>query len=142
MGNFSDSLPGIAHFLEHMLFLGTEKYPDENSYSAFLNMNGGYSNAYTASECTNYQFNIKYDKLEPALDRFAQFFISPLFTPSATDRELNAVNNEFVKNVNNDSWRMYQILKHQTNSKHPVYHFGSGNFQTLRDEPLEKGTPL
>ena len=33
-------LPGLAHFLEHMLFLGTDKYPDENEYSAFLNAHG------------------------------------------------------------------------------------------------------
>ena len=39
---------GLAHFLEHMLFLGTEKYPIENAYSQYLNAHGGGSNAYTA----------------------------------------------------------------------------------------------
>ena len=43
---------GIAHFLEHMLFMGTEKYPDENEYSKFLAAHGGSSNAYTAAEDT------------------------------------------------------------------------------------------
>jgi len=72
-----------------MLFLGTEKYPDENSYSAFLNKNGGWSNAYTASEDTNYFFEVQHAHLEEALDRFAQFFIGPLFTESCVSRELN-----------------------------------------------------
>ena len=40
--------PGLAHFCEHMLFMGTEKYPWENEYSEYLKNNGGYSNAYTA----------------------------------------------------------------------------------------------
>jgi len=35
-----EELPGLAHFCEHMLFLGTEKYPVENEYSRFLSENG------------------------------------------------------------------------------------------------------
>jgi insulysin len=46
VGQFQDpiALPGLAHFCEHMLFLGTEKFPDENSYSSFLSSHGGNSN--------------------------------------------------------------------------------------------------
>lgn len=55
--------PSFAHCCcypaQHMLFLGTEKYPDENSYSAFLNQHGGNSNAYTASEYTVYYFDVQ-----------------------------------------------------------------------------------
>ena len=32
---------GLAHFCEHMLFLGTRKYPEENHYSKFIKMHGG-----------------------------------------------------------------------------------------------------
>ena len=63
-----DDIAGVAHFCEHMLFLGTTKYPDENSYSAFLNENGGYSNAYTSKESTNYYFQLTHPHLEKALD--------------------------------------------------------------------------
>ena len=38
--------------------------------------------------------------LPEALDRFSQFFLSPLFTESGTEREINAVNNENAKNLN------------------------------------------
>ena len=38
---------GLSHYLEHMLFMGSEKFPDENEYDAYLNNNGGSSNAYT-----------------------------------------------------------------------------------------------
>jgi len=43
VGHFSDpdGIPGLAHFCEHMLFLGTKKYPDEASYSNFLSAHGG-----------------------------------------------------------------------------------------------------
>jgi insulysin len=61
---------GLAHFLEHLLFMGTEKYPDEAEYSKFLSDHGGTSNAYTDSEDTNYFFDISAEFLEPALDRY------------------------------------------------------------------------
>jgi insulysin len=62
---------GTAHFLEHMLFMGSDKYPSENEYSEFIKNNGGYSNAYTSLTNTNYQFEVSNEALEGALDRFA-----------------------------------------------------------------------
>lgn len=45
--------------VQHMVFLGTERYPVEGSYEAFLNEHGGSSNAYTAMEDTNYYFSVR-----------------------------------------------------------------------------------
>ena len=47
-------------------------------------------------EYTNYHFDVKPEKLHGALDRFAQFFIEPLCKAEALEREVQAVNNEFV----------------------------------------------
>ena len=93
VGSFSDpeEVPGLAHFCEHMSFLGTEKYPEEGDFATFLASHGGSSNAYTDNEDTVYYFDVNADFLQEALDRFAQFFIAPLFTASATARELNAI---------------------------------------------------
>lgn len=96
---------GLAHFCEHMLFLGTKKYPEENHYSKFITSHGGSKNAATAEDCTYYYFDIKNDKFEPALDIFSQFFKEPLFTESATEREMKAVNSEFTKNLSNEARR-------------------------------------
>ena len=74
-----------------MLFMGTETHPDENEYSRFLSQHGGGSNAYTSGDHTNFYFDVSPKHLEGALDRFSQFFICPLFTASATDREVKAV---------------------------------------------------
>ncbi|XP_015602966.1 insulin-degrading enzyme isoform X2 [Cephus cinctus] len=129
--NDPPELPGLAHFCEHMLFLGTEKYPMENEYTVYLSQNGGASNAATYLDHTNYYFDITPDKLEGALDRFSQFFLKPLFTESATERELNAVDSEHQKNVVADTWRLDQLDKSSADPSHPYSKFGTGNKNTL-----------
>ena len=64
----------------------------------------------------------------------AQFFISPLFDASSTERELNAVDSENQKNSQSDTWRLDQFEKSTSNSSYPCSKFGIGNFQTLMKE--------
>lgn len=122
---------GLAHFLEHMLFLGTEKYPDVSDYGTFINTNGGYNNAYTATDLTNYQFEVRHEALPGALDRFAQFFIAPLFNPDFTEREVNAVNNEAMRHVQSDLRRMLNVRRELYNPAAGESKFSTGNLQTL-----------
>ncbi|MDP6853435.1 MAG: insulinase family protein [Candidatus Marinimicrobia bacterium] len=133
VGSLSDpkDAQGLAHFLEHMLFLGTEKYPDVEDYKMYLSKNGGYSNAYTAEDHTNYLFEVIHEAFEGALDRFSQFFIAPAFNPDYTKREQNAVNSEFQKNLEHDYWRMRQIKRAIYNEDHPANHFEIGSLETL-----------
>lgn len=67
-------LPGLAHFCEHMLFMGTEKYPNENDYSKFLSEHGGASNAATYADHTTYYFDVVPEQLNAALDRYISVF--------------------------------------------------------------------
>ncbi|KAI9136484.1 Metalloenzyme, LuxS/M16 peptidase-like protein [Paraphysoderma sedebokerense] len=134
-----ENVQGLAHFCEHMLFMGTEKYPKENDYSEYLAKNGGYSNAFTSLENTNYYFEVKPDAFEGALDRFSQFFISPLFTESATEREMKAVDSEHKKNLQSDSWRLHQLEKALSDPNHPYCKFGTGSLDTLKVDPEKAG---
>lgn len=86
---------GLAHFLEHMLFLGTDRYPEPGEYQAFISEHGGSHNAYTSLEETNYFFEVDAPHLMAALDRFSRFFVAPLFNPEFVDRERNAVESEY-----------------------------------------------
>jgi insulysin len=128
---------GLAHFLEHMLFLGTETYPSEEEYSAFLNKNGGSSNAYTSGEDTVYFFDVTAGHLEGALERFAAFFICPLFTEAAVDREMNAVDSENSKNLQIDEWRAAMLLSSLAKPEHPYSKFGTGNLATLSGDSID-----
>ena len=86
----------MAHFLEHMLFLGTGKYPDPGEYDRFITEHGGFSNARTAFAHTTYFFEVDAAHLEGALDRFAQFFITPRFDRGHLAGERRIVHSEFV----------------------------------------------
>ena len=99
VGSLQDPLEyqGLAHFWEHMLFLGTEKYPVENHYGKFISEHGGKKNASTSFTKTWYHFSVSNENLHTAADIFSQFFKCPLFTESAVEREINAVDSEFRK---------------------------------------------
>lgn len=132
-----EQYPGMAHFLEHMLFMGNEAYPKEFEYMQFINENGGMVNAYTASDRTVYMFSINNDRFEGALDRFSHFFIDPLFLPSCINRELHAVDQEHSKNIEHDGWRQYMIFKETANGDHPCAKFSTGNADTLGGIPQD-----
>ncbi len=129
--------PGMAHLLEHMLFMGTAAYPKENEYMQYINDNGGQPNAYTAPDRTVYIFSINNDAYKGAFDRFSHFFVDPLFNPSSIGRELYAVDQEHAKNIENDNWRSYMILKETGNPDHPNAGFSTGNATTLSGIPQE-----
>ncbi|MEM1432443.1 MAG: insulinase family protein [Pseudomonadota bacterium] len=124
---------GLAHFLEHMLFIGTEKYPQVDDYQQFIGTHGGMANAYTALDHTNYFFDIKPEQFQPAMDRFAQFFVSPLFDAAYVDREKNAVHSEYQLQTKDAGWRGYAVSKLTLNPEHPGSRFTIGSLDTLGD---------
>lgn len=133
------SCQGLAHFLEHLLFMGSQKYPGENDYEAFIAKHGGHDNAWTEWECTTYHLEIPQDYLWPALDRLAQFFIAPLLSESAVDRELRSIDSEFQLNKNSDGCRWQQLLCATADPSHPMAKFSWGNLISLKEMPSQQG---
>ncbi len=133
VGSWSDpaKYPGIAHFLEHMLFLGNKKYPLESEYNRYISEHGGLTNAFTSSDFTSYLFSIDNSAFEAGLDRFSNFFKEPLFNPSGVARELQAIDQEYAKNKENDDVRQLYVYKEIANPKHPFHQFNAGNSSTL-----------
>jgi len=125
---------GLAHFLEHMLFLGTEKFPEPDGFGEFIGQNGGNQNAYTALDHTNYFFSLRPEAFYEGLDRFAQFFIAPRFDAAYVSRERNAVHSEYQMQMKNDGWRTYMTQKRALNPAHPGSRFTIGSLETLADD--------
>jgi insulysin len=126
---------GLAHFLEHMLFLGTKKYPTPDEYQKFISDHGGSHNAFTSLEHTNYFFDIQNSFLEEALDRFSQQFTSPLFNAEYVEREVNAVHSEYTSKIKDDGRRFFSAIKTTLSKDHPYSKFSVGNLNTLKDLP-------
>ncbi|DBA04214.1 TPA: hypothetical protein N0F65_004322 [Lagenidium giganteum] len=144
VGGMSDpeNLRGLAHYLEHMLFMGSAKYPDENEFEAFLSTHGGYSNGSTECEVTRFLFEVSPQFLQPALDMFAQFFIAPLFKREALERELLAVESEFNRAMQNDYVRLQQIQCETCAPGHPYNTFSWGNTESLATIPQSNGVDV
>lgn len=132
VGSFQETdVLGLAHFLEHMLFMGNKKYPKANYYFNYINSHGGYSNAFTANRHTCYFFEIDSTYFIKALDIFSHFFIDPLLDEEYVSKEINAVQSEYDKNINIDITRIRYLLKHITNENHPYHKFDIGSKETL-----------
>uniref|UniRef100_A0A6I8P7N4 Nardilysin convertase n=1 Tax=Ornithorhynchus anatinus TaxID=9258 RepID=A0A6I8P7N4_ORNAN len=140
VGSFADpdDLPGLAHFLEHMVFMGSLKYPDENGFDAFLKKHGGSDNASTDCERTVFQFDVQRRYFKEALDRWAQFFIHPLMIRDAIDREVEAVDSEYQLARPSDANRKEMLFGSLARPGHPMGKFFWGNAETLKHEPRAK----
>ncbi|HTF97808.1 MAG TPA: insulinase family protein [Cellvibrio sp.] len=126
---------GLAHYLEHMLFLGTEKFPEPDGFMKYTQANGGMTNAFTAYDRTNYLFQINAGKFDEALDRFSDYFKKPTFDPHYSDKERNAVNNEWSLQKAQDPWNLYVLQGFTANPENPSAKFSIGNLETLKDKP-------
>ncbi|KAM9129829.1 nardilysin-like [Pangshura tecta] len=144
VGSFCDpeDLPGLAHFLEHMVFMGSLKYPDENGFDAFLKKHGGSDNASTDCERTVFQFDIQQKYFKEALDRWAQFFIHPLMIRDAIDREVEAVDSEYQLARPSDANRRELLLGSFARPGHPMKKFFWGNAETLKHEPKKSNIDI
>lgn len=122
---------GLAHFLEHMLFLGTEKYPVVGEFQDYISGHGGRHNAYTSLMHTNYFFDIDANNFEQGLDRFAQFFIKPLIMEDYVERERNAVHSEYASKLKSEVRRERDVFRELVIDNHPLSKFSTGNQNTL-----------
>jgi len=131
-GQFSDGeVPGLAHFVEHLLFIGSGRYPEKGYFMGLVNENGGRTNAFTASEGTVFLFDVKTEAFEKVLDVFSGFFTSPLFPESRVQDEIKAVNSEYENTIFQDSYRMQRLLQVLASPDHPFSGFHIGSIETL-----------
>jgi len=126
---------GLAHYLEHMLLMGSKRYPQPDSLAEFLKKHGGSHNASTASYRTAFYLEVENDALEPAVDRLADAIADPLLDPVNADRERHAVNAELTMARSRDGLRMSQVGAETLNPQHPSSLFSGGNLETLKDKP-------
>lgn len=128
------NVQGLAHLLEHMLFMASNKYPKEGYFKELLGNSHGYSNAMTNDIFTVYFFDIDSHSanFELIADVFSRFFIDPILQEETLSREINAVNNEYENDLNSNEWRFQELMRTLANPKSPFNHFCIGNRDTLK----------
>mmetsp|Transcript_6919 Transcript_6919/g.19465 ORF Transcript_6919/g.19465 Transcript_6919/m.19465 type:complete len:1191 (+) Transcript_6919:130-3702(+) len=135
-------LLGLAHFCEHMLFLGTDSYPDPMGFDQFVNGHGGKTNAYTSDQVTVYYMELAEGKFDESLDRLGDFLRAPRFDESLVLKELHAIDSEHAKNRENPGSRIAAVLDSLANDYSPVSRFHTGSMDTLYVRPREIGIDL
>lgn len=136
IGSFDDppKALGLAHFLEHMVHMGSVRYPGESTYNDFISANGGVANASTRSENTGYYFSVSENKFPEALDRLVQLIKAPLLLKGSMQREREVVDSEFQMKKANEAVQVESILKSLISEAHPARLFSFGNLKTLKED--------
>ncbi|MDO6691685.1 insulinase family protein [Aliiglaciecola sp. 3_MG-2023] len=137
-GHFDDPkhIPGLAHLLEHMLFNGSETYPEADNLDKYLSPHSGSANAWTGTEFSNYHFDVTHSHFLEGLQRFADMLFKPLFTQAAIEKEIAAIEAEFQLKIHDDLRRLYQVHKETCNPNHPFSKFSVGNQDTFSAHSL------
>ena len=132
-GHFYDpnDCQGLAHLLEHMLFMGSRHLPKPNAINGFIEQHSGTINAWTGTEYTNYHFNCSGDAIAQTLPAFADMLRQPLFEEDALTNEIKNIHAEFEFKKKDDLRRLYQIHKETCNPEHPFAKFSVGNCDTF-----------
>ena len=120
---------GMTHFLEHMLFLGSKKYPEEKYYRKFISDNGGRCNAWTYLNFTYYHFDVIHSEYEKGLDILSNQLDDPILDVEAGMREVWAVNSEHYVNSSNNVSRYHTLFRDISAGAYSKYLMG--NLHTL-----------
>jgi len=125
---------GFAHFFEHMMFRGTERYPAD-AYQAVIKNAGGDQNAYTSSDLTNYHTNFTTADLEKIIEVEADRFRNLAYSEAQFRTEAQAVKGEYLKNFSNPLSKGFEVLAGLAYKVHPYGHTTMGYFADIEDMP-------
>ena len=131
-GYLEDKYEGTAHFLEHLLFMGSKKFPEQNMYHSYIQNSGGIDNAFTGDNITCYFLELENKFLEKGIEMLSWFFREPLLDMKHISSEMEIINSEHQKNILSDVWIMDDIFK-KFIIKSKYSNFGTGNSESLKD---------
>ncbi|EGR32348.1 m16 family protein, putative, partial [Ichthyophthirius multifiliis] len=133
--NNPDQLQGLAHLLEHMLLMGSEKYQDKNLFYDLLSINQGQINSYAENGKSNFYFQSANNNFEQILEVWSRFFIDPLLKKEQLERQINTVNSEYMNHLTIQDERIQSLLINISDKEHPFNNFFCGNFNSLMKNP-------
>ncbi|WP_223487564.1 pyrroloquinoline quinone biosynthesis protein PqqF [Pseudomonas sp. A-RE-19] len=123
--------PGLAHFLEHLLFLGTERFPAEQGLMAYVQGHGGQVNARTSERTTDFFFELPPQAFRGGLERLSDMLAHPRMNPDDQRREREVLHAEFVAWSRDATAQQQFALFDGLSAAHPLRAFHAGNRYSL-----------
>lgn len=125
---------GLAHFLEHLLFLGTERFPADEGLMAYVQRHGGQLNAQTRERTTDFFFELPVHACAAGLERLCDMLAHPRLSPDDQLREQEVLEAEFIAWSQDAAAQQQQALLNELSAAHPLRDFHAGNRNSLAVE--------
>ena len=122
---YEEGRTGFAHFFEHMMFRGTERYPSE-VYNRIITTIGADANAYTTDDHTAYHLSMAAEDLEQVMDLESDRFQRLSYAEAAFQTEAGAVYGEYRKSRMEPEFALYEELVATAFERHPYGHTTMG----------------
>ncbi|MGE5436247.1 MAG: M16 family metallopeptidase [Syntrophothermus sp.] len=129
-----EGVTGFAHFFEHMMFRGTDKYPADK-YNEILKLTGAGANANTSLDRTVYHMTGSADKLELMFDLESDRFEHLNYSEHGFKTEAGAVKGEYTKNSASPYAQLYENVLNTAFEKHTYKHTTMGFLKDIIDMP-------
>ena len=123
--------PGLAHFLEHLLFLGTERFPAADNLMAWVQRHGGLVNARTCERHTDFFFELPLSAVEGGLERLCDMLGHLRMNMDEQLREREVLHAEFIAWAREPLAQREIKLFQPLNPGHPLRAFHAGNRYSL-----------
>jgi coenzyme PQQ biosynthesis probable peptidase PqqF len=123
--------PGLAHFLEHLLFLGTERFPASDGLMAYVQRHGGQLNASTREHTTDFFFELQPNAFAGGLERLCDMLAHPRLNPDDQLREREVLEAEFIAWTQDTEAQRHVALFNGLSPDHPLRGFHAGNRDSL-----------
>lgn len=127
---------GFAHFFEHMMFRGTDKFPPEK-YQEIITKAGARQNAYTTDDFTNYHITFAKEDLDQILEIEADRFQNLKYPLASFQTEALAVLGEYNKNFANPIRKLFEVQRDAAYTKHTYKHTTMGFIQDIEAMPTQ-----
>lgn len=139
-GHFNDptDCQGLAHLLEHCLFMGNQFQTEPNQVVSEIEQIGGQINALTAGETMTFLCRFPLQNQSQILTLLANLVSQPLLLEQSIAQEIETIDAEFIYKRKDDLRRLYQVHKETCNQEHPFSQFSVGNKAIFQQHSFTK----
>jgi zinc protease len=125
---------GFAHFFEHMMFRGTERFSSE-AYQDVMTRTGARQNAYTTDDYTNYHITFAAEDLETILELEADRFMNLKYSEDDFKTESRAILGEYNKSASDPLTKLFEVQRDNAYAVHTYKHTTMGFLRDIEDMP-------